>query len=90
MPDVSQVRDCGRLTAPGHSDHPATPRYQLSTDMVGRREIVRLRGEAAKRLGARFQLEDFHDIVVRAGSPPLPALARTVQQWIARRVASVR
>jgi uncharacterized protein (DUF885 family) len=50
--------------------------------MVGRREIVRLRREAAARLGARFDLRDFHDLVLRAGILPLPALARTVERWV--------
>jgi uncharacterized protein (DUF885 family) len=50
--------------------------------MVGRREIVRLRTEAAARLGARFDLRDFHDLVLRAGILPLPALARTVERWV--------
>jgi uncharacterized protein (DUF885 family) len=52
--------------------------------MVGRREIVRLRTEAATRLGPRFDLRDFHDLVLRAGILPLPALARTVERWVDR------
>jgi uncharacterized protein (DUF885 family) len=52
--------------------------------MVGRREIVRLRTTAAEGLGARFDLRDFHDLVLRAGILPLPALARTVERWVQR------
>jgi uncharacterized protein (DUF885 family) len=52
--------------------------------MVGRREIVRLRTVAAERLGDRFDLRDFHDLVLRAGILPLPALARTVERWVDR------
>jgi uncharacterized protein (DUF885 family) len=52
--------------------------------MVGRREIVRLRADAAQRLGARFDLREFHDLVLRAGILPLPALARTVERWVER------
>jgi hypothetical protein len=55
--------------------------------MVGRREIVRLRTAAADTLGARFDLREFHDLVLRAGILPLPALARTVERWV-ERVAS--
>jgi uncharacterized protein (DUF885 family) len=55
--------------------------------MVGRREIVRLRAAAAARLGTRFDLREFHDTVLRAGSLPLPALAGTIERW-AERVAS--
>ena len=51
--------------------------------MVGRREIVRLRTEAADQLGARFDLRVFHDLVLRAGILPLPALAGVVARWTA-------
>ena len=50
--------------------------------MVGRREIVRLRTEAAERLGPRFDLREFHDLVLRVGVLPLPALGRTVERWV--------
>jgi uncharacterized protein (DUF885 family) len=52
--------------------------------MTGRLEIVRLRREASERLGSRFDLREFHDVVLRAGSLPLPALANTVERWVAR------
>jgi uncharacterized protein (DUF885 family) len=52
--------------------------------MVGRREIVRLRTMATVRLGERFDLREFHDLVLRAGILPLPALARTVERWVER------
>ncbi len=32
----------------------------------------------------RFDLRDFHDLVLRAGILPLPALARTVERWVDR------
>ena len=44
--------------------------------MVGRREIVRLRAEATERLGQRFDLREFHDLVLRAGIVPLPGPGR--------------
>jgi uncharacterized protein (DUF885 family) len=52
--------------------------------MVGRREIVRLRGRAAGRLAAAFDLKQFHDLLLRVGMLPLPALARTVERWVER------
>jgi uncharacterized protein (DUF885 family) len=52
--------------------------------MTGRLEIVRLRREASERLGDRFDLREFHDVVLKAGSLPLPALANTVERWVAR------
>ena len=55
--------------------------------MVGRREIVRLRTAATARLGKRFELKDYHDVILRAGGLPLPALARTVARWVERTAA---
>jgi uncharacterized protein (DUF885 family) len=52
--------------------------------MVGRREIVRLRALAADRLATAFDLKEFHDLLLRVGILPLPALARTVERWIER------
>ncbi|HVC14944.1 MAG TPA: DUF885 domain-containing protein [Acidimicrobiales bacterium] len=52
--------------------------------MVGRVELVRLRREATERLGARFDLRGFHDVVLRAGPLPLPAMAGVVERWAAK------
>jgi uncharacterized protein (DUF885 family) len=52
--------------------------------MVGRREIVRLRTLATDRLSTKFDLKQFHDLLLRVGMLPLPALARTVERWIER------
>ena len=52
--------------------------------MVGRREIVRLRTASAEILGDRFDLREFHDLLLRVGILPLPALARTVERWVER------
>jgi len=49
--------------------------------MTGRREIVRLRGEAERRLGQAFDLRRFHDLVLSSGPVPLPTLGRMVGDW---------
>lgn len=49
--------------------------------MTGRREIVRLRQEAERRLGAAFDLRRFHDLVLSSGPVPLPTLSRMVGDW---------
>jgi uncharacterized protein (DUF885 family) len=81
--------------------HTPMPRIEIETEvdryisypgqalayMVGRREINRLRTEAASALRERFDLRAFHDLVLRAGSLPLPALASTVERWVERAVA---
>jgi uncharacterized protein (DUF885 family) len=59
----------------------ATPGQALSY-MVGRLEIERLRREATNALGAKFNVRDFHDMVLRSGPVPPPALAAAVGRWI--------
>lgn len=48
---------------------------------VGQREILRLRAEARTRLGDRFTLAGFHDVVLGAATVSLPVLAQRVEAW---------
>jgi uncharacterized protein (DUF885 family) len=50
---------------------------------VGYLEIVRLRRDAERRLGERFDVRDFHDRVLEDGALPMPTLAAKVERWIA-------
>ena len=50
--------------------------------MVGRLELERLRRIAEDRLGDGFDIGSFHDVVLGGGMSPLPALERTVENWI--------
>ena len=50
--------------------------------MVGRLEIQRMRAEAERRLGDRFDIRSFHDTVLGSGSLPLPVLADLVGRWV--------
>jgi uncharacterized protein (DUF885 family) len=47
--------------------------------MVGRLELVRLRELAQARLGDRFDLRAFHDLVLGGGGVPLSVLAQMVE-----------
>jgi uncharacterized protein (DUF885 family) len=51
--------------------------------LVGQREILRLRAEARARLGAGFDIRDFHSAVLDHGSLPLPVLGQVVAEWAA-------
>jgi uncharacterized protein (DUF885 family) len=55
--------------------------------MVGRLEIERLRAEAERELGERFDIREFHDVVLGSGTLPLPVLADVVAGWVAARAA---
>jgi uncharacterized protein (DUF885 family) len=49
---------------------------------IGQLEILRLRELASQRLGARFEIKDFHDTVLGAGAISLPALRGLVGAWL--------
>lgn len=50
---------------------------------VGQLEILALRDKAKQALGSRFNLSDFHDVVLKNGAMPLSLLAKQVDQYIA-------
>jgi uncharacterized protein (DUF885 family) len=56
--------------------------------MTGALEIRALRTEAKRRLGSRFDVRAFHEIVLRDGNVPLGVLADNVRNWIASQVDS--
>jgi uncharacterized protein (DUF885 family) len=58
--------------------------------LVGQREILRLRDDARSRLGAAFDLRDFHSAVLDHGSVPLTVLGRIVADSVAARLAAAQ
>jgi len=50
--------------------------------MIGALEIRRLRADAERRLGERFDIRAFHDRVLEDGSLPLPVLGRKIERWV--------
>ncbi len=50
---------------------------------VGHSEINRLRAQAQRSLGAKFDLRRFNDVVVRGGGVPMVVLARSVEGDVA-------
>ncbi len=56
---------------------------QATAYMLGYLTITRLRDEARRELGARFDLRTFHDHVLEEGALPLPVLERSIEAWIA-------
>ncbi|HFB67355.1 MAG TPA: DUF885 domain-containing protein, partial [Calditrichae bacterium] len=49
---------------------------------MGELEIRRLRQEAETRLGASFDLREFHQVVLEEGAIPLQVLRQRVEKWI--------
>jgi uncharacterized protein (DUF885 family) len=54
---------------------------QALTYTIGQRELLRLRGEAERRLGSRFALPEFHAAVLDSGSLPMPVLEEKIRAW---------
>jgi uncharacterized protein (DUF885 family) len=58
---------------------------QLTAYDTGGLEIFALRAEAERALGDRFDVREFHDVVLRNGAVTLPMLRESVQAWIAEK-----
>ncbi|MEC3911988.1 DUF885 family protein [Sphingobium sp. CR2-8] len=52
---------------------------------VGHGEIVRLRAQAQKALGDRFDFRLFNDAVVKGGGVPMTVLGKSIDAWVAAR-----
>ena len=73
MPVLEIVSEVDRyIAAPG----------QALSYMVGRLEIQRVRGEAQRRLGDRFDIRAFHDRLLGDGSLPMTVLDQVMTAWV--------
>jgi uncharacterized protein (DUF885 family) len=58
----------------------AMPAQALSY-LIGKRELMRMRDDAARRLGPGFALPEFHALVLDSGSLPMPVLDAKLDRW---------
>ncbi len=56
---------------------------QATSYKVGMMKILELRDKAKSSLGDKFDLRDFHDVILKNGAVPLDILTRLVDQYIA-------
>jgi uncharacterized protein (DUF885 family) len=54
---------------------------------LGQMTILKLREEAKRKLGDRFDIRKFHDAVLEEGPLPLDVLEEHVHQWLAQQTA---
>ena len=57
---------------------------QATSYMIGQLKILELRNRAQQALGPRFDIRDFHGVVLENGSVPLDVLEELVNDYIAR------
>jgi uncharacterized protein (DUF885 family) len=50
-------------------------------------KILDLREKAKRELGAKFDIRDFHDVVLKNGAVPLPLLEDLVDGYVAAKKA---
>ena len=61
---------------------------QATAYKVGMMELLRLRDEAREALGDKFDVRDFHDVVLKNGSVPLYLLREIIMDYIEDKKAS--
>ena len=60
---------------------------QATSYKVGQTRWLKLRADARHRLGAKFDIRDFHDVGLSAAPMPLAVLERVVHEWLKGRGA---
>lgn len=55
---------------------------QATAYKIGMIKIMELRSKSEKELGSKFDLREFHEVVLRNGTIPLNILEREVNNWI--------
>lgn len=58
---------------------------QATAYMIGKLKIMELREKARAELGTRFDIREFHDVILTSGPVPLSIMEENVGQWIAVR-----
>jgi uncharacterized protein (DUF885 family) len=54
---------------------------------VGQLRITQMRANAEKTLGPKFDIKEFHSMILRDGALPMDVLEKKVNRWIAARKA---
>lgn len=88
---VAYMQESGRFSpeiAAAAVDRIAVWPGQLTAYDTGALEFFSLREEARKALGERFDIREFHDVVLGNGTVTLPMLRAHVRSWLERKQSS--
>lgn len=55
---------------------------------VGELKLKELRREATEALGEKWDIREFHDVVLSSGAVPLEVLEKNVREWVSKRKAA--
>ena len=58
---------------------------QATAYKVGQLKILELRERAKQERGAKFDLREYHDLVLKDGAVPMDLLEENVRAWIAKK-----
>ena len=58
--------------------------------MIGEIKIQELRKKAEDKLGAKFDIRAFHDVILENGTVPLSVLETIVNEWITKELGPAK
>jgi uncharacterized protein (DUF885 family) len=56
---------------------------QATSYKIGQTQWLKLREAARAKLGARFDIREFHDVALASGALPLAVLEQLIKEWVA-------